>query len=116
MRMLIFTFPRMQPLRLVPALAAALLLMPSVAAQDTRGHSSIAQANLQITVNIVRAAGHHDRDKEMNSNHERDAILYNLNPRYEQFSVTEEERPMPTDSNNNAIGQQQIRTTTVVLK
>jgi hypothetical protein len=116
MRMFIFTFLRMQPLRIMPALAAALLLIPSLAAQDARRHSSSAQANLQINVNIVRAVGHHDRDKERNSDHERDEISYNLNPRYEEFSVTEEERPMLTDSNNHAVGQQQVRTTTVVLK
>jgi hypothetical protein len=115
MRMFIFTFPRMQPLRIMPALAAALLLIPSLAAQDART-GSIAQANLQINVNIVGAAGHHDRDRERNSDHERDAISYNLNPRYEEFSVTEEERPMLTDSNSHAVGQQQVRTTTVVLK
>jgi hypothetical protein len=115
MRMFIFTFPRMQPLRIVPALAAALLLIPSLAAQDART-GSIAQANLQINVNIVRAAGHRDRDKDKNSDHERDAISYNLNPRYKEFSVTEEERPMLINSNNHAVGQQQVRTTTVVLK
>jgi hypothetical protein len=115
MRMFIFTFPRMQPLRIVPALAAALLLIPSLAAQDART-GSIAQANLQINVNIVRAVDHHDRDRERNSDHERDEISYNLNPRYEEFSVTEEERRMLTDSNSHAVGQQQVRTTTVVLK
>jgi hypothetical protein len=116
MRMFIFTFPRMQPLRIVPALAAALLLIPSLAAQDARGHGSSGQANLQINVNIVRAVGDRDRDKDKNSDHERDAISYNLNPRYKEFSVTEEEGPMLIDSNSHAIGQQQVRTTTVVLK
>ena len=62
MRM-ICTFPRMQALRIASALFAASLCVP-ISAQTARIHSSGAQANLRIDVNVVSAVHHRDHDKD----------------------------------------------------
>ena len=43
------------------------------------------------------------------------AVSYNLNPRHEEFSVTEEQRSMLVDS-GNTVRQEQVRAITVVPK
>ena len=108
MRM-ICTFPRMQALRIACALFAAFLSVP-LSAQTARIHSSGAQANLRIDVNVVSAVHHRDhdkdedkdkdKDKDKDRGREDDAVSYNLNPRHEDLSVTEEMRPMLVDSGN----------------
>lgn len=125
MRMNTFTFPRMQALRIGFVLLAASLSVP-LSAQTTRIHSNGAQANLRIEVKVVPAvAVHHrgkdddndkdkDKNKDKNKDRKDDAVSYNLNPRHEEFSVTEETRPMMVESGNNAIQQEQVRTVTVV--
>ncbi len=123
MRMYIGTFPRMQALRIGCALLAAFLSVPS-SAQNARIHSSGAQANLRIDVNVVPAVGvHHrdrdddkDKDKDRNKDWKDDAVSYSLNPRHEEFSVTEEMRPMLVDSGNRTVQQEQVLTLTVVPK
>jgi hypothetical protein len=123
MRM-ICTFPRMQALRIAGALFAASLCVP-ISAQTARIRSSGAQTNLRIEVNVVPAvAVHHrdhdkdegkDKDKDKDRGREDDAVFYNLNPRHEELSVTEEMRSMLVDS-GNAVQQEQVRTITVVPK
>ena len=119
MRM-ICNFPRMQALRIGCTLLAALLSVP-LSAQTARIHSSGAQANLRIDVKVVPAVAIHHRDKDdnkdkdKNSDREDDAVFYNLNPRHEEFSMTEETRPMLVDS-GSTVRQEQVRAITVVPK
>ena len=119
MRMFICTFPRMKALKIGCALLAALLSVP-LSAQTARIHSNGAQANLRIGVIVVPAVAvhHHDRDrdkdKDKDGRREDDAVSFNLNPRHEEFSVTEEMRTMLVDSGNNTIRQEQVRAVTVV--
>ena len=126
MRM-ICTFPRMQALRIAGALFAAFLSVP-LSAQTARIHSSGAQTNLRIEVNVVPAVHHrdhdkdHDKDKDKDKDknkdrgRENDAVSYNLNPRHEELSLKEEIRPMLVDSGNRTVQQEQVRTITVVPK
>src|SRR3954469_5455204 len=103
MRMYICNFPRMQALRIGCALFAASLSLP-LSAQTARIHSSEAQPNLRIDVKVVSAVAIHHRDKDDDKDKDKDrdridgAVSYNLNPRHEEFSVTEETRPMLVDS------------------
>ncbi len=111
-------FPRMQALRIGFVLLAASLSLP-LSAQDARIHSTGAQANLRIDVIVVPAVGNHDHDKDKDKDQDKDrkddAVFYNLNPRYEEFSVTEEMRPMLVDS-GKTIQQEQVRSITIVPK
>lgn len=118
--MYIATFPRMQALKFGCALLAASLSIP-LSAQTARIHSSGAQAHLRIDVHVVPAVGVHDhdndkdKDKDQDKDRKDDAVFYNLNPRYEEFSVTEEMRPMLVDS-GKIVQQEQVRAITVVPK
>ena len=116
------TFPRMQVLRIGFVLLAASL---SLSAQTARVHTTGAQANLRIKVKVVPAVAVHHRDKDDDKDKGKDkdkdndrkdgAVSYNLNPRHEEFSVTEEMRPMLVDS-GNTVRQAQVRSITIVPK
>ena len=116
--MSIGNFPRMQALKIGCALLAASLSVPATA-QTARIHSNGAQANLRIRVHVVPAVSvhHRDRDDDKDKDKDRkdDAVSYNLNPRHEEFSVTEEIRPMLVDS-GNTVQQEQVRSITIVPK
>ncbi len=118
--MFICTFPCMQALRIGCALLAVSLSIP-LSAQTAHIHSTGAQANLRIDVNVVPAVGVHDHDKDKDKDHDKDgrrndaAVSYNLNPRHEEFSVTEEMRSMLVDS-GNTVRQEQVRAITIVPK
>jgi len=117
MRMFICIFPRMQALKIGCALLAASLSVP-LSAQTARIHSNGAQANLRIDVKVVPAVRvhHRDRDDDKDKNRDRDdAVSFNLNPSHEEFSVTEEVRPMLVDS-GNSLRQEQVRSITIVPK
>jgi len=118
MRMFICTFPRMQALRIGCAILAVSLSVP-LSAQTARIHSNGAQANLRIDVKVVPAVSvrHHDKDKDNDKDGRRDgdAVSYSLNPWHEEFSVTEEMRPMLVDS-GNTVRQEQVRAITIVPK
>jgi hypothetical protein len=118
MRMFICTFPRMQALRIGCALLAASLSVP-LSAQTARIHSTGAQSNMRIDVKVVPAVRvhHRDRDDDKDKNKDRDdaAVSFNLNPRHEEFSVTEEMRPMLVDS-GNSLRHEQVRSITIVPK
>ena len=117
------TFPRMQALKIGCALLAAASLSIPLSAQTARIHNNGAQANLRIDVRVVPAVNiHHrdrdddkDKDKDKNKDRKDDTISYNLNPRHEEFSVTEEMRPMLVDS-DNTFRQEQVRSITIVPK
>jgi hypothetical protein len=114
-------FPRMQALRIGSVLLAASLSLP-LSAQTARIHSNGAQANLRIEIKVVPAvAVHHrdkddDKDKGKDRDRKDDPVSYNLNPRHEKFSVTEETRSMLVDSSDHIAGQEQVTTITVVPK
>jgi len=120
--MYIGTFPRMQPLRIGCALFAAFLSVPATA-QTARIHSSGVQSKLRIEVNVVRTVAVHHRDKDDKDVNDKDkdkdrkdaAVSYNLSPRNEEISVTEEMRPMLVDS-GNTVRQEQVRAITIVPK
>jgi len=119
MRMFICNFPRMQALRIGSALLAVLLSVAATA-QTARIHSNGAQSNLRIEVKVVRAVAIHHRDKDDDEDKDKDrgrkdAVSYNLNPRHEEFSVTEELRPMLVDS-GSTVRQEQVRAITIVPK
>lgn len=121
MRTYIGIFPRVQALKLGCVLLAAFLSLP-LSAQDVRIHSSGAQANLRIDVIVVPAVGVHHRDKDdkdkgkdKDGRRQEDAVSYHLNPQHEEFSVSEEMRPMLVDF-GNTVQQEQVRAITIVPK
>ena len=115
-------FPRMQALKIGSSLLAFFLSVAAIA-QTARIHSSGAQANLRIEVKVVRAVAVHHRDKDDEEDKDKDkdrgrkdaAVYYNLNPRHEEFSVTEEQRSMLVDS-GNTVRQEQVHAITIVPK
>ena len=115
-----YILPRMQALRIGYAFLAALLSLP-LSGQTARIHSSGAQTNLRIEVKVVRAVAVHHRDKDDDEDKDKDqrrndaAVAYNLNPRHEEFSITEELRSMLVDS-GNTVRQEQVRAITIVPK
>ena len=117
-----YILPRMQALKIGSALLAV-LLSAAATAQTARIHSRGAQANLHIEVKVVRAITVHHRDKDDDEDKDKDkdrrrndiAVSYNLNPRHEEFSVTEEMRSMLVDS-GNTVRQEQVRAITIVPK
>ena len=113
-----YILPRMQALSFGCALLAALLSVP-LSAQNAHIHNTGPQANLRIEVKVVPAVGIHPRDKDDKNDKDKDgkahAVSYNLNPRHEEFSATEEIRPMLVES-GNGIRQEQVRAITVVPK
>ena len=120
-----YILSRMQALKIGSALVSVLLSVASTA-QTARIHSNGQQANLRIEVKVVRAVAvhHRDRDDDKEKDKEKDkdqrrndtAVSYNLNPPHEEFSVTEEVRPMMVDFGNNAVRQEQVLAITVVPK
>jgi hypothetical protein len=117
-----YILPRLQALRFACPLLAGLLSLP-LTAQNAHIHNTGPQANLRIEVRVVPAVDvHHrdkDRDKDQDKNEAKDrkaeAVSYNLSPRHEEFSITEELRPMLVDS-GNTVRQEQVRAITVVRK
>jgi hypothetical protein len=113
-----YILPQIQALRICYPVLATLLSFP-LSAQNTRTHSGGAQANLRIEVKVVPAVGVHHRDKDRDRDKDKDrkaeAVSYNLNPRHQEFSVTEETRSMLVDS-GNTVRQEQVRAITVVPK
>jgi hypothetical protein len=117
-----YILPRMQALRIGCAVLAASLSVP-LSAQAARMHGSGPQANLRIEVKVVPAVAVHHRDKDDDDDKEKDkdrgrkdaAVSYNLNPRHEEFSVTEELRSMVVES-GNTVRQEQVRAITIVPK
>jgi hypothetical protein len=116
-----YILPRVQALRIGYAFLAALLSVP-LSAQSARISSGV-QANLRIEARVVPAVAVHHRDKDDDEDKDKDkdrrrndgAVSYNLNPGHEEFSVTEELRPMLVDS-GNTVRQEQVRAITIVPK
>jgi hypothetical protein len=91
-----------------------------VSAQNAQIHRNTTQAELRLHVIVVPAVAlhrrHKDKDKDKKEDRDEDAVTYDLQPQREQYSVSEEVRPMLVDSGNNAARQEQVRIITVVPK
>ncbi|HEY2233732.1 MAG TPA: hypothetical protein VGK01_09685 [Candidatus Angelobacter sp.] len=115
-----YILPRMQALRFACPLLAALLSLP-LTAQNAHIHNTGPQDNLRIKVKVVPAIGIHPRDKDDDDKNDKDkggkdhTVSYTLNPRHQEFSVTEELCPMLVES-GNTIREEQVRAITVVPK
>lgn len=111
--------PRMRPLStLCAAIALAAIGLP-LSAQKTRIHSNTTQAELRIHVIVVPAVAlhrHHPDKDDKDKDRDQGAVTYDLQPQREEYSVTEELRPMLLDSGNSAGRQEQVRIITVVAK
>ncbi len=116
-----YILPRMQALRFGCALLAAFLSVP-LSAQNAHIHNTGPQDDLRIKVRVVPAVGIHPRDKDdRDGKNDKDkdgkdhAVSYNLNPRHQEFSVTEELRTMLVESGKGT-REEQVRAITVVPK
>jgi hypothetical protein len=116
MRIFIWLFPRMQPLKIWYALFAAFLLSVPLTAQNTRTRNTGAQANLHINVNVVRAVGAHRHDKDKGRDRDENTVAYDLMPRNEELSITREVRPMLVDVQGIGAQKQPVNLTTVVAR
>jgi hypothetical protein len=89
-----------------------------VSAQNAKPSTNVPQADLRIRVIVVPAIAPHRKDKDKDKDKDRDegAVTYHLQPQPEEFSVTEEVRPMLVDSGANAGRHEQVRIITVVAK
>lgn len=112
--------PRMPPLvTLCAAIALAVMNLPAFA-QNAQIHSNTTQAELRIHVIEVPAVAlhrhHKDKDKDKKEDRDEGAVTYDLQPQREEYSVSEEVRPMLVDFGGNAARQEQVRIITVVPK
>ncbi|MFL6388513.1 MAG: hypothetical protein ACJ71U_13610 [Terriglobales bacterium] len=116
-----YILPRMQALRFACPLLAVLLSLP-LTAQNAHIHNTGPQVNLRIKVKVVPAVGIHPRNKDdRDDKNDKDkdgkdhTVSYSLNPLNQEFSVTEEMRPMLVES-GSTIREEQVRAITVVPK
>jgi hypothetical protein len=106
---------------LCAAIALVAVGLP-VSAQTAQIHSNTTQSGLRIHVIVVPAVAlhrhHKDKDKDRDKKEDRDegAVTYDLQPQREQYSVSEEVRPMLVDAGDKAARQEQVRIITVVPK
>ena len=116
-----YILPRMQALSFGCALLAAFFSV-SLPAQNAHIHNTGPQVNLRIKVKVVPAVGIHPRNKDdRDDKNDKDkdgkdhTVSYSLNPLNQEFSVTEEMRPMLVES-GSTIREEQVRAITVVPK
>lgn len=111
---------RMRPLNALCAAAIAFVTMSlPLSAQNAQIHSNTTQAELRIHAIVVPAVAlhrHHSDKDDKDKNRDEGAVTYDLQPQREEYSVTEEVRPMRVDSGNSAARQEQVRIITVVAK
>jgi hypothetical protein len=102
---------------LCAAIALVAMGLP-LSAQSAQIHSNTTKAELRIHAIVVPAVALHRRHRDKDKAKDRDeaAITYDLQPKPEEFSVTEEVRPMLVDAGNNVARQEQVRIITVVAK
>jgi len=110
--------PRIRTLVTLCAAIALVAVGLPVSAQNAQIHSNTTQADLRIHAIVVPAVAlhRHHRDQDKDKDRDEGAITYDLQPKPEEFSVTEEVRPMLVNSGNNAARQEQVRIITVVPK
>ena len=108
--------PRIRPLANLCAAIALVAMGLPVSAQNARPRTNLPQADLRIKVIVVPAIAPHRKDKDKDKNRDEGSVTYDLQPQHEEFSITEEVRPMLVDAGNNAARQEQVRIITVVPK
>jgi hypothetical protein len=114
--MRLYFSPRMRSLSNLCAAIALVAAGLPMSAQNAQIHSNTTQAELRIHVIVVPAAALHRHHKDKDKDQDKGLVAYDLQPQLEDFSVTEEVRPMLVDSGNNAARQEQVRIITVVPK
>lgn len=112
--------PRIQTLvTLCAAIALAAMGLPA-SAQNAQIHSNTTQAELRVHVIVVPAVAlhrhHRDKDKGKKEEHDEGAVTYDLQPQREEYSISEEVRPMLVDFGDNVARREQVRIITVVPK
>jgi len=110
----------MRPLvTLCAAIAVAAISLPA-SAQNAQIHSNTTQAELRVHVIVVPAVAlhrhHRDKNKDKDKDPDEGSVTYDLQPQREEFSVTEEVRPMLVNFGDNTARQEQVRIITVVPK
>jgi hypothetical protein len=108
--------PRIRDLVTLCAAIALVAMGLPVSAQNAQSHSNTKQAELRIHAIVVPAVALHRHHRDKDKDRDEGAITYDLQPQREDFSVTEEVRPMLVDFGNNAARQEQVRIITVVPK
>ncbi len=112
--------PRIRTLMTLCAAMALVAISLPVSAQNLKIHGDTAQSELRIHVIVVPAVAvhrhHKDKDKDKKEDRDEGAVTYDLQPQREDFSVTEEVRPMLVDTGTNAARHEQVRIITVVPK
>jgi hypothetical protein len=89
-----------------------------LSAQNAQIHSNTTKSELRIHAIVVPAVAlhRHHGDKDKDKDRDEAAVTYDLQPKPEEYSVTEELRPMLVDEGNNPARQEQVRVITVVPK
>ena len=110
--------PRIRPLVTLCAAIALVAVGLPVSAQTAQIHSNTTQSELRVHVIVVPAVAvhRHHRDKDKKEDRDEGAVTYDLQPQHEEFSVTEEVRPMLVDTGDNTARPEQVRIITVVPK
>jgi len=108
--------PRILALMTLCAAMALVAMGLPLSAQNAHIHSNTTQAGLRIEAIVVPAVAlhrhHRDKDKDRDKDRDEAAVAYDLQPPLEEFSVTEEVRPMLVDATRH----EQVRIITVVAK
>jgi len=103
-------------LALVTLCAAIANMGLPLSAQNAQIHSNATQAGLRIEAIVVPAVAlhrhHRDKDKDRDKDRDEAAVAYDFQTSLEEFSVTEEVRPMLVDATRH----EQVRIITVVAK
>ena len=108
--------PRMRTLKTLCAAIALVTMGLPLPAQNAQIHSNTTQSGLSIHVIVVPAVALHRHHKDKKEGRDDGTVTYDLQPQSEEYSVTEEVRPMLVASSNNAARQEQVRIITVVPK
>jgi hypothetical protein len=110
--------PRIRPLVTLCAAIALVAMGLPLSAQNAQIHSNTTNAELRIHAIVVPtvALHRHHRHKDKDKDRDEAAITYDLQPKPEEYSVTEELRPMLVDEGNDPARQEQVRVITVVPK
>jgi hypothetical protein len=108
--------PRIRTLVTLCAAIALVAMGLPLSAQNAQIHSNTTQAELRIHAIVVPAVALHRHHRDKDKDRDEGAVTYDLNPKPEEFSVSEEVRPMLVDSGNNAARQEQVHIITVVPK
>jgi hypothetical protein len=108
--------PRIRPLVTLCAAIALVAMGLPLSAQSAQIHSNTTNAELRIHAIVVPAVALHRHHRDKDKDRDEAAITYDLQPKPEEYSVTEELRPMLVDEGNDPARQEQVRVITVVPK